>query len=198
LIPGRGEVLSRRSVVEVWLQRAASCRELIIDFTEAISQNGNVMTRSRATSRAAGIGLLWLLLLAMVGQTACRAAGNTIPLELAGQTLQVELAITDAQKARGLMYRREMPDNNGMLFIYESPAPAAYWMKNTFLPLSIAFIGADRRIINMTDMAPNNSTRTYPSRGPCQYVLEVNQGWFERHGVKEGDVVRFELPKSAP
>jgi hypothetical protein len=159
------------------------------------------MTRSRSSSARAAIrrpgwrGLLLISLL-LISLFACAAAaGKTIPLELGGETLHVELAITDAEQVRGLMYRKSMPEDAGMLFVYDTPTQVSYWMKNTYIPLSIAFLDSDKRVINMADMAPNNDVRTYPSRGPCRYVLEVNQGWFARHGVKEGDVVRFELPR---
>ena len=149
----------------------------------------------RALPLPAGIPLLLGLLLTTLGlSSGCATAGDTIPLEIRGHTLHVELAITEAEQARGLMYRKHLPSDRGMLFVYESPRPVYYWMKNTFIPLSIAFIGNDRRIINMADMAPNNTTRTYASDGPCRYVLEVNQGWFKEHGVQPGDLVNFTLP----
>lgn len=132
----------------------------------------------------------------LLGTSACAREGlESIPLEVSGQRLTVELARTEAEQARGLMYRTELPDNHGMLFVYTRPTQVAYWMKNTFIPLSIAFIDSKKRIVNIADMAPNNETRTYPSAGPVQYVLEVNQGWFTQHQVKPGDLVTFELPK---
>jgi len=124
----------------------------------------------------------------------CARAGDTIPVQIRGHVLHVEVAVSEAEQARGLMYRKSLPSDGGMLFVYPSPRTVHYWMRNTFIPLSIAFIGSDRRIINMADMAPNNSTRTYSSRGPCQYVLEVNQGWFKKHGVQPGDRVEFKWP----
>jgi len=148
-------------------------------------------------SRRGSMQLLWLSLLSCLWFLACSGANAGLPttsVQVGGQTLTVELAQTPGEQARGLMYRKEMADNAGMLFVYRSPQPVAYWMKNTFLPLSIAFIDANHRIVNMADMAPNNETRTYPSEGPVQYVLEVNQGWFARNGVKRGDLVTFDLP----
>lgn len=132
----------------------------------------------------------------LLGTSACAREGlEVISLEAGGQTLKVEIARTEAEQARGLMYRTELADNHGMLFVYSRPTQVAYWMKNTFIPLSIAFIDSRKRIVNISDMAPNNETRTYPSAGPVQYVLEVNQGWFAQHQVKPGDSVTFELPK---
>jgi uncharacterized membrane protein (UPF0127 family) len=142
-------------------------------------------------------GLFFCLLLLV--ESACardKAALPTIPLQVGGQTLTVELAVTEAEQQRGLMYRYELASDHGMLFVYQEPREVAYWMKNTFIPLSIAYIGPDRRIFNILDMAPNNSSRTYPSNGRTQYVLEVNQGWFREHNVKVGDRVEFTLPGS--
>ncbi len=138
-----------------------------------------------------------LILIGLLTATGCATAGDTIPLEIRGHTLQVELARTEAEQARGLMYRKSLPADRGMLFVYPSARQVYYWMKNTFIPLSIAFIGDDRRIINMADMPPNNSTRTFASHGPCRYVLEVNQGWFKEHGVQPGDIVTFTLPATS-
>lgn len=128
--------------------------------------------------------------------TGCADAAvlETIPLQVGGQQLTVEVAITSAEQARGLMYRKSMPENAGMLFVYAAPQPVAYWMKNTPLPLSIAFIDSSKKIVNLADMAPNNETRTYPSYGPVQYVLEVNQGFFQKHKIEPGATVTFTLP----
>lgn len=142
---------------------------------------------------------LWLSLVSCLWLLACSGANAGLPtttVQVGGQTLTVELAQTPAEQARGLMYRQELAENAGMLFVYRSPQSVAYWMKNTFLPLSIAFIDSHHRIVNMADMAPNNETRTYPSEGPVQYVLEVNQGWFAKYGVKRGDLVSFDLPNA--
>ncbi|MFM7200282.1 MAG: DUF192 domain-containing protein [Myxococcota bacterium] len=138
----------------------------------------------------------WLVLPLMWSGCADAAVLETIPLQVGGQTLTVEVAISQAEQARGLMYRKSMPESAGMLFVYPVPQPVAYWMKNTYLPLSIAFIDSSHKIVNMSDMAPNNETKTYPSYGPVQYVLEVNQGYFEKHGIKPGDVVTFTLPEA--
>lgn len=160
-------------------------------FRQVISRRSAI----RVASRASITLLLLMALLPLLAASACANAGlPTTTLEVKGQKLTVELAVSNAEQSRGLMYRKEMPDDHGMLFVYRSPQPVAYWMKNTFIPLSIAFIDSQKRIINMADMAPNNETRTYPSNGPIKYVLEVNQGWFAKNGVREGDVVSFELP----
>ena len=114
-----------------------------------------------------------------------RAEFPTEELRVADQTLTVEIAATPQAMARGLMFREHMPEDHGMLFIWPGEQVVAMWMKNTLIPLSVAFIDRDFRVLNIADMEPR-SLRTHPSQGPARYALEVNQGWFGRHGVEAG------------
>ena len=91
------------------------------------------------------------------------------------------------------MGRESMDENHGMLFVYDRDSKKSFWMKNTKIPLSIAFIAADGTIREIYDMEPL-STRIVDSRYSVRYVLEVNQGAFERHGIKAGDKVEFIKP----
>jgi hypothetical protein len=91
----------------------------------------------------------------------------------------------------GLMFRDRLGDDAGMLFVYPRPQPLSFWMKNTRLPLSIAFIRADGSIANLRDMTPFDEKTFHQSDGECLYALEVNQGWFARHGIVQGQRVRF-------
>jgi len=114
-----------------------------------------------------------------------------IAIERDGQTVAVvkaEIARTDGERSKGLMYRKSLPDGDGMLFIYERDEVMSFWMKNTFVPLSIAFIAYDGRIIGIKDMYPHD-TNTVKSSRSVRYALEVSQGWFSRAGVQIGDVV---------
>ncbi len=106
-----------------------------------------------------------------------------------GRTIKVEEAITGPQMAQGLMYRRTMAEDRGMIFIYSQPVSSSFWMKNTHLPLSIAFINSDGIIISIQKMEPDNDQKTYPPPRPFLYALEMNQGWFERNDVRAGDRV---------
>lgn len=99
--------------------------------------------------------------------------------------IQAQVAATDGQRATGLMYRQEMPVNEGMLFIFEEPAIQCFWMRNTLLPLTAAFIGDDGSIVNLADMQPLND-RSHCSARPVRFVLEMNQGWFAKRGLKAG------------
>lgn len=112
----------------------------------------------------------------------------TFPLKIRGHALRVELADTDESRRIGLMYRRSMAENQGMLFVYEQPGLHAMWMKNTLIPLSVAFIDRDGRIINIEDMAPQ-TLESHGARAEASYSLEVNLGWFSKHGIKPGDRV---------
>jgi uncharacterized membrane protein (UPF0127 family) len=107
---------------------------------------------------------------------------------LVGKTpLWVEVADTLEKQERGLMFRRSMPENEGMLFVYREPIEMSFWMRNTFLPLDIAFVGADGRILNIHQARPLDDSFLYRSAGAAKYVIETNQGWFARHGIGPGD-----------
>jgi hypothetical protein len=99
--------------------------------------------------------------------------------------IEVQVAATPEQRATGLMFRREMPASEGMLFVFEQPAPQCFWMKNTLLPLTAAFVADDGSIVNLADMKPQ-TTDSHCSDKPVRYVLEMNQGWFAKKGIKAG------------
>jgi len=117
----------------------------------------------------------------------------TIPLSVGGRKIVAEVARTPAELATGLMWRFSLRPDHGMLFVYEQPRHMSFWMKNTFIPLSIAFIDADGRILNIEDMAPQNE-QLHSSRAPGVYALEMRKGWFADHRVGPGAVVEG-LPK---
>jgi uncharacterized membrane protein (UPF0127 family) len=109
--------------------------------------------------------------------------------------LTVELARSDQEKNIGLMYRRELADGKGMLFVYTADQMLSYWMKNTYIPLSIAYLSAEGEIREIYDMVPLSLAPVSSTRS-VRYALEVPQGWFERAGLKPGD--RFEFPAGFP
>ncbi len=110
-----------------------------------------------------------------------------------GVELTVELARTAGERSRGLMFREELAEDGGMLFIYVEDTEAGFWMKDTLIPLSIAFIAADGAILDIQDMEPLSEDTHRPSEA-YRYALEVNQGWFREHGLGRGD--RVEIPDS--
>ncbi len=88
----------------------------------------------------------------------------------------------------GLMYRKSLGESSGMLFVYEQPGPWRMWMKNTLIPLSVAFLDTRGRVLNVEDMEPETET-AHGALGAAAYALEMNQGWFRRHRVRAGDKV---------
>jgi len=132
-----------------------------------------------------------LLLLLFVSSSFAQPLGDELPtVELnAGMYLiRAEVAADFGTRARGLMYRKQMPSNAGMLFIFDEPGAQCMWMKNTLIPLSVAFLDGDGRILNILDMQPE-TLDTHTSAGPARYAIETNIGWFERNKVKAGDKV---------
>lgn len=100
--------------------------------------------------------------------------------------IDAQLAATPEQRSTGLMFRRDMPSSEGMLFVFEQASQQCFWMKNTLLPLSAAFLADDGRIVNLVDMKPQ-TTNSHCSAQPVRYVLEMNQGWFAKKGITAGD-----------
>jgi uncharacterized membrane protein (UPF0127 family) len=109
----------------------------------------------------------------------------TVTLTIGEAKLVAEVASTPQQRATGLMHRFSLQPDHGMLFVFESPQPLGFWMKNTFIPLSIAYIDASGRILNIEDMAPQDE-RSHLSKGPALYALEMRQGWFVQKGIVPG------------
>jgi len=123
------------------------------------------------------------------------AAGNgpkfekrELVLEGAGKSIVIkaEIAKTDEERSYGLMHRKDLPDGEGMLFVFERDEILSFWMKNTLIPLSIAFIASDGRIMEIRNMEPGNLDPVRSSRS-VRYALEVPQGWFDRVGLGVGD-----------
>lgn len=135
---------------------------------------------------------LLLLCVSCLSATAC-AGGEWV--ELQGHRYQVEIADTDAERARGLMFRDELPADHGMLFIHDRQAPQAYWMKNTRIPLDILYFDDRRRLVSQQRDVPPCSAGDrcppYPSSAPARYVLELNAGKAAEIGLQDGAELRF-------
>lgn len=99
--------------------------------------------------------------------------------------IDAQVAQSPQERQTGLMYRKEMPAHEGMIFVFEQPATQCFWMKNTLLPLTAAFVADDGTIVNLADMKPQ-SEESHCSAKPVRYVLEMNQGWFAQKGIKAG------------
>jgi uncharacterized protein len=149
---------------------------------------GEVTRVARLFAAAALVALL-----ACAGSPARSADPHT--LEIVSRTgvhvFSVELAVTEEERARGLMFRKELPDGSGMLFDFGRPTEIAMWMKNTYIPLDMFFIAGDGRILRIAENTQPLSTRTIASGGPVRAVLEVIGGTATRYGIAAGDRVAY-------
>lgn len=112
-------------------------------------------------------------------------------LKIAGHTLQVEIAESEEEHAHGLMFRKKMPANHGMIFIFKDSRMRKFWMKNTLIPLSIAYFDENQTLVDLKDMKPGTLVEdeflpSYPSAEPAKFAVEVNQGWFRKKKIKKG------------
>jgi uncharacterized membrane protein (UPF0127 family) len=134
----------------------------------------------------AWIAALWALTSGLaLAQTGPQPPLPTVNLTAGMHLIKAEVATAPAEHTVGLMFRREMPANAGMLFVYEQPGTLCFWMQNTLLPLSIAFIADDGTIVNIADMKPQ-TTDSHCAAKPVRYALEMNQGWFAKRGITPG------------
>lgn len=140
-----------------------------------------------------------LLLLAVAACSSSQSTPQTKRLNIVvrGHVLEVEVVADPASREKGLMFRQEMPDNGGMLFVHPADERMGFWMRNTPIPLSIAFLDARGRIMNIADMEPFDE-RPHFSEGAARYALEVHQGWFARRRIGPGDECEFSLPAGLP
>jgi uncharacterized membrane protein (UPF0127 family) len=109
----------------------------------------------------------------------------SIRLAAGMHVIQAEFAKSPDERSTGLMFRRSMGTNDGMLFVFEQAGQQCFWMKNTLLPLSAAFIADDGTVLNIEDMKPQ-TLDSHCSTKPVRFVLEMNQGWFAKRGIKPG------------
>jgi uncharacterized membrane protein (UPF0127 family) len=112
----------------------------------------------------------------------------TYPLRIKKHEIRAEVANTEPERLRGLMYRDKLPENSAMVFLYPRPETTAMWMKNTRIALSVAFLDTSGRILNIADMEPF-SEQPHASAGAAAYALEMNRGWFKKRGITAGDSV---------
>jgi len=136
----------------------------------------------------------WRMALVALGAVvllgACRGKVEKVALQVAGQSLNVEVARTEAEREHGLMGRTDLGPRDGMIFIFDREDHLSFWMKNTPTPLSIAFISTEGKILQLEDMQPFSES-VIRSRLSARYALEMKQGAFAALGIKEGDVIEF-------
>ena len=137
--------------------------------------------------------LLRLILAATASVSLLPACADDQPQQLAAirinagmHVIQAMVAQRPAEREKGLMFRKTMGANEGMLFIFDAPAQQCFWMKNTLLPLAIAFVADDGTIVNIDEMKPQ-TLESHCSAKPVRFVLEMNTGWFAKRGIKAGE-----------
>lgn len=143
----------------------------------------------RAVASVTASALLALAALPAAAQDAPQPRLPTATLTVGMHRIQAELAVTPQQQATGMMFRREMGASEGMLFVGERREPRCFWMRNTFVPLTIAFLDEDGTIANLADMQPQ-SDQTHCSTRPVVHALEMPLGWFARRGITPGMRIR--------
>lgn len=157
----------------------------------------------KASSRAAAAATTFALLALLAFGAGCGdgddSPGDSLKVTVSqgGKTasVRIEVAATSSERQQGLMLRQEMAEDAGMLFLFPRDVRVGFWMRNTYLPLDIAYISADGAVLEIRAAKPLDETVLTPAK-PYRYVLEVNQGWLERHGLGVG--AQVELPAGLP
>ena len=140
------------------------------------------------------IAFFFIAILLSVETLACPFELPAATIYVKGHSLAVELATTPEARVCGLSKRVKLPANHGMLFIYPALGPRTFWMKDTHIPLSIAFLDDSGLILSIQHMTPMQTDERYRSPQSVRYALEVNQSWFAEHGIGVGDIVEMKLP----
>ena len=141
------------------------------------------------------LSLMWIVITLAVAGGARAAELPLRTLTIGKQKLVVEVVTTPDQRATGLMNRFSLQPDHGMLFVFDRPQPLAFWMKNTYIPLSIAFVDANGAILNIEDMQPQDES-THSSKGNALYAIEMKRGWFAGKQIEAGAKVNG-LPLAA-
>ncbi len=120
-------------------------------------------------------------------------------IQLGKKTILVEIADSYEKRQHGLMFRESLPEDQGMLFIFEDEQPLSFWMKNTLIPLSIGYFDKNKKLIEVLEMVPalagEAQPRSYPGKRPAMYALEMNKGWFSRNKIEPGTTFDFVVAK---
>jgi uncharacterized membrane protein (UPF0127 family) len=141
-------------------------------------------------NKLASLSATAVLAIAASGAGAQNARFDSMQLAAGMHLIKAEVAASDAQRQQGLMFRQQMANNAGMVFVFDRPATQCMWMKNTLLPLSVAFIDAEGKIVNIEDMQPQTLDNHCSKKAvPVKYALEMNLGWFRKNNIKPGTTI---------
>jgi uncharacterized membrane protein (UPF0127 family) len=169
----------------VWTEKLGENRP------ERLSWMSSNLFHPAIISRNGRGGYLIISLIVTLAIITCACSASSLPtvtLTVGGNEITAEVADSAEERAIGLMNRKTLPENHGMLFVFDTDSQVSFWMKNTLIPLSIAFISSDGTIRQIEDMEPGSLASTVSERH-VRYALEMNRGWFEENGVGPGDVL---------
>jgi uncharacterized protein len=138
---------------------------------------------------SAASALLWMALAFVALQTCAQATEKPIALAIGGHVVNVEVVATAEGRERGLMFREKLGENDGMLFVFDQVGYHGMWMKNTLIPLSVAFIDDKGKILNIEEMLPHSEI-THRAAGPVRYALEMNAKWFKKRSLEPGTTIK--------
>ncbi|NMM27477.1 MAG: DUF192 domain-containing protein [Glaciimonas sp.] len=148
---------------------------------------------NRQTRQCIGIFSTFLVCIAIPGYAQQAQKFRSTTLNAGMYVIKAEIAANEAERQQGLMFRQKMASNEGMIFDFEAPADVCMWMKNTLIPLSVAFIDNSGKIVNIEDMQPQ-TTNSHCAKKAVRYALEMNQGWFQQKNIKPGSVISGLVP----
>ena len=142
------------------------------------------------------VGLSFFICSHLFADEATKIIFDKQKIKIGSKIIQVEMAKTPDQHQYGLMNRNSLPENNGLLFVFENEQTLSFWMKNTFIDLSIAYIDKNKQIVDIQEMKATNQMMvgdlpSYPSSKPALYALEMNKGWFKKNKIKIGQKFNF-------
>ena len=134
----------------------------------------------------------YFLIILFVFSTPLFAVNEVMFVSVDGHKLKVEIADSESKRTTGLMFRKSLKENEGMLFVFKKEQYLSFWMKNTLIPLSIAYFNKDRRLVDIYQMKPNQTREVYNSTEKVMYALEVNPGWYKKNGISKYSVLKLE------
>ena len=149
----------------------------------------NTLARFFFALKVTGLMLAFAALPAHVDAREPTGAPRTMALSINGNAVKAELATDDATRQKGLMFRTHMGKNEGMLFVFPQVAYHAMWMRNTLIPLSVAYLDDSGKIVSIHEMEPQTEI-SHQAEGPVRYALEMNAGWFSSNKIKSGDNIK--------
>lgn len=149
----------------------------------------NYLKTNRLKNQIEVVFILFFLLIGPIQLYASDVTFSKRWLQIGNEKIRVEIADTEEKTARGLMFRKSLPDGEGMLFVFPDEQVRSFWMKNTFIPLDIGYFDREKKLIDIQQMEPVKTElqveiTTYPSKGPAMYALEVPKGWFSRKKIR--------------